>query len=83
MGGRSRKLITADKPTVIAKSFSNHIVVEDCESYRRLPDPPSADESDGFEAFSESNDLLNQLFTSETVPQRRRREFAKWDAMKM
>jgi hypothetical protein len=46
MSGRSRKLIAADEPTVLAKSILNYAVVEDRESHRSLPDPPRADESD-------------------------------------
>jgi hypothetical protein len=70
MGARSRKLITADKSTVFAKSSFDPIVVEDGEGDSCFPDPPCTDESDGFEVFSESGDLLDQLVTSETVSRR-------------
>ena len=46
---------------VLAKSFFDPFVVEDGEGNRCLPDPPCPNESDGFEAFSESDDRLNQL----------------------
>jgi hypothetical protein len=65
----------------VAKSIFNPIVVEDGESNGRLPDASCADESDGFEVFSEPDDLFNQFVTSETVPRRRGREFTRRDAM--
>jgi hypothetical protein len=83
MGAGSRKLIAAYKSTVVAKSFFDPIVVEDREGNGRLPDPPSANQSDGFEVFSESDDFLNQLATSETIPRRRRRKFTGRNAMEM
>ena len=70
MSGRSRKLIAANESTVLAKSFFNPIVMENCEGNRCLPYSPRTDESDGFEVFSESDDLLNQLVPSETIPWR-------------
>jgi hypothetical protein len=68
MRERSRKLVTTDKSAVLAKSSFDPTVVEDSESDRRFSDPPCTDESDGFEVFSESDDLLNQLVAPETVP---------------
>jgi hypothetical protein len=59
MSARSRKLITTNKSSVIAKSIFDPIVVEDGEGDRRFPDPPCTDESNGFEVLSESSDLLN------------------------
>jgi hypothetical protein len=75
VSARSRKLITTDKSAVIAKSVFDPTVVEDSESNRRFPDPPRTDESDGFEVFGESDDLLNQLVTPEKVPGGRGRRF--------
>jgi hypothetical protein len=75
VSARSRKLIAADKPSVIAKSIFDPIVVEDGEGDRCFPNPPCTDESDGFEVFDESNNLLDQLLTPETAPQGRRRRF--------
>ena len=60
-GTRSQKLITADESTVHAKPLFNPIVVEDFESNRRLPDPTCANESDGFDVFSEFDYLFDQL----------------------
>jgi hypothetical protein len=68
MRAGSWELITADKSTVVAESFFDPIVVEDLEGNRCLADPPCADESDGFEISSESDDRSNQLVASETVP---------------
>jgi hypothetical protein len=48
---RSRKLITTNKTSVLAKSIFGSNVVEDGEGDRRLPDPPCTDESDSFEIF--------------------------------
>jgi hypothetical protein len=80
MSAGSGKLIAADKSAVVAESIFDPIVVEDCESNGRLPDAPCADESDGFEVFSEPYDLFNQLVTSETVPRCRGRRFTRREA---
>jgi hypothetical protein len=82
MGRRSGKLITANESTVPAESLFDLIVMEDLESDGCLPNPPCADEGDGFKAFSESDYLLNQLAASETVPRRRGRRFTNGDAIK-
>ena len=71
MRGRSRELVAADESTVIAKPFLDAIVMEDSESDRSFPNPPCPDKSNGFEVFSESNDLVDQFVTSETGPWRR------------
>jgi hypothetical protein len=76
MSARSGKLITTDKPSVLAKSIFDPIVVEDSEGNRRFPDPPCTNESDGFDVFGESDNLLDQLVTPETVPRGRGRRFA-------
>jgi hypothetical protein len=73
MSARSRELIATDESTVLAKPFLDAIVVEDGEGDGCFPDPPCTDESDGFQVFSESDDLLDQLFASETGPWRRGR----------
>jgi hypothetical protein len=82
MSAGSGKLVTPYESTVVAKSIFDPIVVEDCEGNRCLTDPSCADESDGFEAFNESDNLFDQLVTSETVPRSRGRRFTKRDAMK-
>jgi hypothetical protein len=71
MSARSRELVAADESTVIAKPFLDAIVVEDSEGDGCFPDPPCTDESDGFEVFGNSDDLLDQLPASETGPWRR------------
>ena len=80
VSSRSRKLITADESTIVAKSFFDSMVVEDGQRNQSFPNPPCADESEGFEAFCEFDDFLNQFVTSETVPWRRGRQFAVGDA---
>jgi hypothetical protein len=51
--------------------------MEDGQSDGRLPDSTGTDESDGCEVFGQTNDLLDQLATSETGPRRWRRRFPK------
>ena len=68
MRARSGELIAADESAVIAKSFLDPIIVEDSEGNRRFSDSPCTDQSDGFEVFSQSDDLVDQLSTSETGP---------------
>ena len=65
-GTRCWKLFTADKLTVHAKPLFNPIVIEDFESNKHLPDPTCANESDGFEVFSEFDYLFDLLTASET-----------------
>ena len=77
MGTRRRKLIAADKSTVLPESFFDPIVVEGSEGNRCFPDPSCADEGDGFEVFSQPDDLLNQVAASETGLRRRGRGFTK------
>jgi hypothetical protein len=72
---RSWELITADESPVFAKPVLDAIVVEDGQRDGRFPDAPCTDESDGFEVFGETDDLLDQFVTSETRPGRRGRRF--------
>jgi hypothetical protein len=67
MDTRCRELITTDKSTVVAKPVLDPIVVEDGEGDGCLPNAPCADESNGLEVFSESDDLLNQFVASKQV----------------
>jgi hypothetical protein len=83
MGTRSRKLIAADNPTVLAEPFFDPLVVEDSERNRRLPDPPCTNESDRFEVFGESDNLLNQFLAPEAVPRGWGRQFTNRHATKM
>ena len=82
MSARSWELTTTDKSAVLAKPILDAIVVEDREGDGCFPDPACTDQSDGFQVFSESDDLLNQSFASETRPWRRGRRFSKEDAVK-
>ena len=66
MNGRSRELIATNESAVLAKSFLDAIVVEDREGEGCFPDPPCADESNWFQVFNESDDLLDQPFASKT-----------------
>ena len=68
MGAGSRELIATDESPVIAKSFLDTTVVEDSERDGCFSDPPCTDQGDGFEAFDDSDDLLDQLPTSEAGP---------------
>ena len=68
MGTGSWKLIATNESTVLAKSLLDPIVVEDGEGDGRFPDTPRTNESDWFQVFGESDDLLNQLVTSEAAP---------------
>ena len=82
MGAGSGELVATDKSTIGAKSILDAFVVEDGEGDRCLPDPTCTNESDRFEGFSESNDLLDQLLASETGPRCRGRGFSGRGAMK-
>jgi hypothetical protein len=68
MRTRSWELVATDESTVIAKPGLDAIVVKDGESDGCFPDPPCANEGDGFEVFGETNELLDQLVASETGP---------------
>ena len=59
MGERCWELIAAHKAAVIAKPLPNAIVVEDSQCNGCFADPPSTNESDRFEAFSETDNLLD------------------------
>ena len=52
-------IITADESSIPAKSFSDASVVEDSKGNGCLSNSSCPDESDGFEVFGESDDLLN------------------------
>ena len=76
MDTRSRELIATNEPAVIAKPALDPIVVEDSEGNGCLPNAPCADESDGFEVFSEADDLFDQFVASKTGPGWRGRRFS-------
>ena len=79
MGKRWWKLVTTDESAILAKPFLDPIVVEESQRDGRFADSASTDESDGCEAFSEADDLLDQLVASETG-ERWGREFSERDA---
>ena len=54
-----RELVATDESTVIPKSALDATVVEDSEGDTRFADPPCTNESDWFEVFSETNNLLD------------------------
>ena len=59
MGERRRKPVTADKSAVIPKPFLDAIVMENGQRDGRFSDPSGTYESDWFEVFSKTDDLLN------------------------
>jgi hypothetical protein len=59
MRERSRETITTYESPVLAKPLFDPAMVEGSKGNRRFPDPPCTDESDGFEIFGESDDLLD------------------------
>ena len=73
MGERSWKLIAPDESAVLAKSFFDAVMVEDCEGDGCFPNPACPNESDGLEFFGYSDEFLNQFLASETVPRCRGR----------
>ena len=79
---RNGELIKSDESTALAKSFFDSFVVEDSESNGGFPGPTCTDKSDRFEAFSQSDDLLDQVVASETVP-RWRGKFTSENATKL
>ena len=68
MSARCRELVTTDEPAVVSESFLDAIVVEDSQGDGCFPDPSWTDESDWIEGFGDTEDLLDQLVTSETGP---------------
>ena len=59
MRTRSRELSATDESTIIAKPFLDAIVMKDSHYNGCLVDPSSTNESDGFQVFCETNDLLD------------------------
>ena len=73
MRERGGEPVATDEPTVIAKTLLDAIVVEDNQGDARLANSASTDESDRSEDFCQTDDLLDQLTTSETGPRWLRR----------
>ena len=65
MRERGGEPVATDEPTVIAKTLLDAIVVEDNQGDARLANSASTDESDRSEVFCQTDDLLDQLTTSE------------------
>ena len=59
VGARSRELIATDESPVIAKFVLDAIMVENSERDGCFPNPPRTDESNGFQVFSKSDNLLD------------------------
>ena len=59
MSPRRGELIASDEPTVTAKPCVDARMVEDAECNQCFPDPPRTDESDRFEVFGETDNLLD------------------------
>ena len=78
LGPRRLKLVAADKPPVLAESFLDAAVVEDAQGDGCFADPTCTDESDWGEAFSKTDDLLNQLIPSEEGPRWWGRRFSQY-----
>lgn len=72
MSARNREFVTTNEPSVVAKPFLDALVVENGEGDRCLPDSRCANESNGLEAFYETNYLLDQLVAPETGPRKGR-----------
>ena len=73
MGVRGGELIAADEPTVFAKPLPDAVVMEDGQSDGCFANSASTDESDRSEDFCQTDDLLDQLTTSEMGPRWLRR----------
>ena len=73
MRERGGEPVATDEPTVIAKTLLDAIVVEDNQGDARLANSASTDESDRSEDFCQTDDLLDQLTTSEMGPRWLRR----------
>jgi hypothetical protein len=82
MSTRYGELVAANESTILPKTCFDPIVMKDSERNRRFPDSPRTDKCDGFQVFSQSDDLLDQLIASETVPRGRGRRFTSRDAMR-
>ena len=68
MGEGGGELVTTDEPAVDAEPLFDTIVMEDGESYGRLADPASTNQSEWSEAFSQTDKPLDQLVSSKEVP---------------
>ena len=83
MNPGGRELIAADESTVVSETLLDAIVVEDGEGDGSFSNSPWTDESNWSEVFSQINDVLDQLATSETGPRWRGRQFSRRNAAQM
>ena len=73
MSTRGRELVATDESAVVAKPVPDAIVMEDGQCDGCLANPSNTNESDRCQVFCETDDLPDQLVTSETCPWRRGR----------
>ena len=78
MGEGRGESVATDKPTVVAKSPLDPIVVKDSLDNGRLANSASPDESDWSEVLSQTDYLLDQFVTSEEGPWWQRRGFSRY-----
>ena len=70
MSSRGGELVATDEPAFVPETLPDAIVVEYSKGNGRFPNSPWTDESDWSEAFSETDDLFDQLATSKAGPWR-------------
>ena len=68
MSGRGREPVATNEPAVVSEPLPNAVVVENIQSDGCFPGSFCTYESDRGEIFGETNNLLDQLVTSETGP---------------
>jgi len=68
ISARGGELVATDEPTIVTKLLFDPIIVEDGQSGGRLANSTRADQSDWGEVFCETNDLFDQVVTSEEDP---------------
>ena len=71
------ELVTSDKPTILAKSLFDAVVMKNGQSDGCFADSASTEESDWSQVFGETDDFLDQFVASETGPRRRGRRFTR------
>ena len=73
MSRRGGELIAANESTVVAEPSFDAIVMKDGQGDGCLSDSADTNESDGCEVFGQTDDLLDQLATTEAGSWRRGR----------
>ena len=82
MSGRSWELVTSNESTILAELLLDAMVMKNSASDRRLANPASTDESNRSEIFRVTDDLPDQLITSEAGPRWRWRRFPEYTRCK-